>query len=57
MNEVICMVVRMLPVIEQDGSKYFFDERMRQLRNVTNPFDFVDLDEEQVERFKEQLRG
>jgi len=34
---------RKLPVVRmKDGKAYFIDERLRQLRNVQNPNDFID---------------
>ena len=35
---------RMLPTTVIDGRTYFVDERLRQLRNVKNPHDYIDLD-------------
>jgi len=35
---------RMLPTKVIDGKTYFVDERLRQLRNVENPHDYIDLD-------------
>ena len=34
-----------LPIVRVQGSrvKYFFDARLKQLRNVNNPHDFLDL--------------
>lgn len=34
---------------------WFFDERLRLLRNVKNPHDFVSLDGLQMEYFKEKV--
>jgi len=34
---------RMLPIITLDNGKtYFIDERLRQLRNIHNPNDYID---------------
>lgn len=34
---------RMLPTVTLDNGKtYFIDERLRQLRNVCNPHDYID---------------
>jgi len=34
---------RKLPVVKmKNGKTYFIDERLRQLRNVDNPSDFID---------------
>ncbi len=34
-----------LPQIEMDGKIYFVDGRLRQLRNVENPIDFMDFNQ------------
>ena len=35
---------RMLPMITLDNEKtYFIDERLKQLRNVENPHDYIDF--------------
>ena len=34
---------RMLPVIDIDGKRYFVDARLKQLRNVVDPSDFIDF--------------
>ena len=44
--------VKMLPVVRYERKLWFFDERLRQLRNVRNPHDFIDLNEFEVEYFK-----
>ncbi len=44
--------VRMLPVVRYERKLWFFDERLRQLRDVENPHDFMDLDESDVEYFR-----
>ncbi len=36
-------MVRMLPIVLYRGKKYFLDERLRQVRNVLNPHDFIDF--------------
>lgn len=43
--------VKMLPVVRYERKLWFFDERLRQLRNVRNPHDFIDLDNFEVEYF------
>lgn len=42
-----------LPVIALvDGKRYFIDRRLKQLRNVFNPHDYIDFkDESELERF------
>jgi hypothetical protein len=47
---------RMLPVVAYERKKWFFDERLRELRNVRNPHDFIDLNDFQVEYFKDKAR-
>ena len=47
--------VKMLPVVRYERTVWFFDERLRQLRNVRNPHDFIDLDEFEVEYFKRKV--
>lgn len=42
---------KMLPVVQEEDKEYFFDERLRQLRNVRNPHDFRDLDDFEMEYF------
>ena len=41
-----------LPIVEYKGKRWFFDERLRQIRNVVNPYDYEDLDEIGVEYFR-----
>ena len=37
---------RKLPTVKLDNGKtYFIDERLRQLRNVDNPHDFIDFNQ------------
>ncbi len=47
--------VRMLPTVKYQRKTWFFDERLRQLRNVKNPHDFLDLNDFEVYYFKENL--
>lgn len=47
--------VRQLPIIgveEEEGKKFFFDEKLRQLRNTENPHDYIDLNEFELAYFK-----
>ena len=37
---------RELEKIQIAGKTYYADERLRQLRNVENPHDYIDLDDE-----------
>ena len=41
--------VKMLPVVRYEGKLWFLDERLRQLRNVGNPHDFIDLNDFEVD--------
>ncbi len=34
---------RILPIVEVNGKHYFKDERLRQLRNVKKPHDFINF--------------
>ena len=43
---------RMLPIVTYERKKWFFDERLRQLRNVRNPHDFIDLNDFEIGYFK-----
>jgi len=45
---------RMLPIITYNRKKWFFDERLKQLRNVKNPHDFTDLNDFEVEYFRKK---
>jgi len=47
--------VKMLPVVRYERTLWFFDERLRQLRNVRNPHDFINLNEFEVEYFKRKV--
>jgi len=38
-------MIRQLPVIDYKGKKYFRDDRLRQIRNVENPHDYVDFED------------
>jgi hypothetical protein len=44
-----------LPVVNLEGKAYFFDPRLSQLRNVSQPHKFVDLSHDQVKDFVEAL--
>lgn len=46
----------MLPIVRYEGKKWFFDERLRQLRSVKNPHDFMDLDDFEMYYFKKIVR-
>ena len=47
--------VKMLPVVPYERKLWFLDERLRQLRNVRNPHDFINLDEFEVEYFRRKV--
>ena len=47
--------VKMLPVVRYERKLWFFDERLRQIRNVRNPYDFIDLDEVEMDYFKKRV--
>jgi len=38
-------MVRQLPIIDYKGKKYFRDDRLRQIRNVDNPHEYVDFED------------
>ena len=43
--------VKMLPVVRYERKLWFLDERLRQLRNVRNPHDFINLNDFEIEYF------
>jgi hypothetical protein len=44
--------VKILPIIKgENGKTYFVDERLKQLRNVQNPHDFIDFKEGEFQVF------
>ena len=47
--------VKMLPVVRYERKLWFFDERLRQIRNVRDPYDFIDLDEVEMDYFKKRV--
>jgi len=40
-------MIRQLPTIEYKGKKYFRDDRLRQIRNVDNPHDYIEFEDMQ----------
>jgi hypothetical protein len=42
---------RQLPIVEYAGKKWFLDVRLRQIRNVIDTYDYIDLDEDEVLAF------
>lgn len=49
------MVIQ-LPIVKYEGIKWFFDERLHQLRNVKNPHDFMDLNDFEMVYFKNKVK-
>ncbi len=47
--------VKMLPVVRYEKKLWFLDERLKQLRNIRNPHDFIDLNDFEVEYFKSKV--
>jgi hypothetical protein len=47
---------RMLPIVTYGRKQWFFDERLRQLRNGRNPHEWVDLNEFEMEYFRKRIR-
>ena len=48
------MVTR-LPIVTYERKRWIFDERLRQIRNVKNPHEWIDLDEVEMEYFREKV--
>lgn len=44
--------MRQLPIVEYENKRWFFDERLRQIRNIGNPHDFQGLNVFEVAYFK-----
>ncbi len=47
--------VKMLPVVRHERKLWFFDKRLKQLRNVRNPNDFIDLNEFEMDYFNTRM--
>jgi hypothetical protein len=47
--------VKMLPVVRYERRLWFFDERLKQLRNIRNPHDFINLNDFEIEYFKRMV--
>ena len=45
-----------LPVVQFEGKRYYLDLRLRQLRNVENPHDYVDYADDWLLALKEEHR-
>jgi len=50
-------MVKMLPIVKENDKEYFLDERLKQLRNVKNPHDFIDLNEFEVAHYKDKIKN
>ena len=48
---------RELPQVTLMGKTWFFDERLKQIRNIENPHDYRDLTDQEVEQIKTLIRG
>jgi hypothetical protein len=48
---------RMLPIVTYERKRWFFDERLRQLRNIKNPHEWIELNEFEMDYFKGRFRG
>lgn len=49
--------MKALPIIKQDNLFYFFDERLRELRNCYNSYDRMDLNVFEIAHYKEIING
>ena len=47
--------VRMLPIVRYEQKLWFLDERLRQLRNVRNPHDFINPNDFEIEHFIKEV--
>jgi len=47
--------VKMLPVVRYERKLWFLDERLKQLRNVQNPHDFINLNDFEIEYFIKEV--
>jgi len=47
--------VKMLPIVHYEGKLWFLDERLKQLRNVQNPHDFIDLNDFEIDYFIKEV--
>lgn len=48
-------MVVMLPVVNYKGKKWFFDKRLKQIRNIKNPHDFMDLNDFEMKYFEDRI--
>ena len=49
------MTAIQLPVVTYERKKWFFDRRLRQIRNVVNVHDFQDLNDFEVAYFEDLI--
>ena len=47
--------VTMLPVVRYERKLWSFDERLGQLRNIRNPHDYIDLNDFEMEYFRDMI--
>ena len=50
-------MLKILPIILKDDIFYFFDARLKQLRNCYNPHDYIDLNEFEVAHYQNIANG
>jgi hypothetical protein len=48
---------RLLPIVTYERKRWFFDERLRQLRNIRNPHEWIDLNEFEMVYFMKRVKG
>ncbi len=48
---------RELPIVEYEGTRWYFDERLRQIRNVSNPHDYQNLNDFEMVYFRDRVKG
>ena len=51
-NQKVPTTGHRFPIVEYAGRSWFFDDQLKQLRNVNDPHDFKDLDETEVFIFR-----
>ena len=49
--------MKMLPIVSYEGTQFFFDERLKQIRKVINPHNFQDLNDFEMVFFRELVNG
>jgi|CXWL01.1.fsa_nt_gi hypothetical protein len=45
-----------LPIVAYEGQRWYFDARLRQIRNVENPHDYEDLDDFELAYFTDLVK-